>query len=180
MLRRTTNREYLTDHAFFADIMAVCALSSARVRDGALFPGRWEPEYFQTPPSELFFAAAKDSIPQDLSAMQGLDWLRTCGLLALYGIQVGKINVMHQYLGLYHSLIDMDGLHDEKNWPKGIGIVETELRRRHVRSLHFPMIRLLTVIVLVYVCPRSILFRSMGTHGSLSRIAMSSQLPHRG
>ena len=64
--------------------------------------------------------------------MQGLDWLRTCGLLALYGIQAGKINIMHQYLGLYHSLVAMDGLHDEKNWPKGIGIVEIELRRRQV------------------------------------------------
>lgn len=136
MLRRTTSREYLTNHAFFADIMAVCALSSARARDGALFPGRWEPEYFQTPPPELFFAAAKDMIPQDLAAMRGLDWLRACGLLALYGIQVGKTNITNQYLGLYHSLVAMDGLHDEKNWPSGIGIVETELRRRHVRVFH--------------------------------------------
>lgn len=39
---------------------------------------------------------------------------------------------MHQYLALYRSLVDMDGLHDENNWPKGIGIVETELRRRQV------------------------------------------------
>lgn len=146
MLRRTSNREYLTDHAFFVDVMALCALSSERVRDGALFPGRWEPEYFQTPPSELFFAAATDSIPRDLTAMQGLDWLRACGLLALYGIQVGKINIMHQYLGLYHSLVAIDRLHDEKNWPKGIGIVEIELRRRQVKfhrlSPHF--VQLLT------------------------------------
>lgn len=132
MLKRTTNREYLTNHAFFTDVMAVCALSSARVRDGALFPGRWDPEYFQNPLSEVFFAAAKESMPQDLSAMRGLDWLRACGLLALYGIQVGRIGVMHQYLALYRSLVDMDGLHDENNWPKGIGIVETELRRRQV------------------------------------------------
>lgn len=136
MIRRTANRDYLTDDAFFADVMAVCALSSERVRDGALFPGRWEPEYFQTPPPELFFAAAKDAIPQDLTAMQGLDWLRACGLLALYGIQAGKINIMHQYLGLYHSLVAMDGLHDEKNWPKGIGIVEIELRRRQFWSMY--------------------------------------------
>lgn len=133
MLRRITNREYLTDPAFFADVMAVCALSSARARDGALLPGRWDLEFFQTPPPELFFAAAKDTFPQDLGDMRGLDWPRTCGLLALYGIQVGKISIMHQYLGLYHSLVAMDGLHDEKNWPKGIGIVEVELRRRLVR-----------------------------------------------
>jgi hypothetical protein len=64
--------------------------------------------------------------------MRGLDWMRTCALLALVGIQVGKIEIMHQYLGLYHNLVAMDGLHDEKNWPKEIGIVEVEERRRLV------------------------------------------------
>lgn len=59
--------------------------------------------------------------------------MRTCALLALVGIQAGKIDVMHQYLGLYHSLVAIDGLHDEKNWPKEIGIVEIEERRRLVR-----------------------------------------------
>lgn len=139
MLRRITNRDYLNDPAFFADIMAVCALSSARARDGALLPGRWDTDFFQSPPPELFFAAAKDTFSQDLGAMRGLDWPRACALLALYGIQVGKISIMHQYLGLYHSMVALDGLHDEKNWPKGIGIVEIELRRRLVRphSLHF-------------------------------------------
>lgn len=111
--------------------MAVCAIASARARDGALFPGRWDLEHFKNPTSESFFAAAKETIPQDLSGMRGLDWMRTCALMALYGIQVGRIEIMHQYLGLYHSLVAMDSLHDEKNWPKS-GIVEVELRRRLV------------------------------------------------
>lgn len=112
--------------------MAICAIASARARDGALFPGRWDQERFKNPSSEAFFAAAKEVMQQDLSSMRGLDWMRTCALLALYGIQVGNIDVMHQYLGVYHSLVSMDKLHDEKNWPKNIGIVETELRRRLV------------------------------------------------
>jgi hypothetical protein len=132
MRRRVVSRDYLTDRSFFADIMSVCALASARARDGALFPGRWEDDHFQTPSSESFFAAAKEAMPLELSAMRGLDWMRTCALLALFGIQVGKIDIMHQYLGMYHSLVCMDSLHDEKNWPKGIGVVETELRRRLV------------------------------------------------
>jgi hypothetical protein len=57
--------------------------------------------------------------------------MRTCALMALYGIQVGRIEIMHQYLGVYQSLVAMDGLHDELNWPVS-GIVETELRRRLV------------------------------------------------
>jgi hypothetical protein len=40
---------------------------------------------------------------------------------------------MHQYLGLYHSLVMLDGLHDETRWPVGLGIVEIEERRRLVR-----------------------------------------------
>ncbi len=130
MKSRVASRDYLTDHSFFADIMAICSLASARARDGALLPGQWEPGYFQNPPSESFFAAVKETMPRDLGAMRGLDWMRTCAIMALYGIQVGKIEIMHQYLGIYHSLVSMDGLHDEKNWPKNIGIVEIELRRR--------------------------------------------------
>jgi hypothetical protein len=115
MRRRAVNRDYLDDHAFFAVTMAICALASARARDGALLPGGWDIEHFESPPPGLFFAAAKDVIPTDLNDMHQLDWLRTCALLALYGIQVGRIEIMHQYLGLYHSLVAMDGLHDEKN-----------------------------------------------------------------
>lgn len=113
--------------------MSMCALASARARDGALFPGRWIPSYFRQPTPEAFLSAAKDATPQDLSAMRQFDWMRSCALLALFGIQVGKIEVMHQYLGQYHSLVAMGGLHDENNWPKGVGIVEVEERRRLVR-----------------------------------------------
>ncbi|KUJ10337.1 uncharacterized protein LY89DRAFT_689616 [Mollisia scopiformis] len=136
MKRKVASRDYLTDHSFFADTMAICALASARARDGALFPGQWEPGHFHHPPSEVFFAAVKEAMPQDLSAMKGLDWMRTCALMALYGIQVGKIDIMHQYLGMYHSLVSMDSLHDEKNWPQDIGLIESELRRRLFWSMY--------------------------------------------
>ncbi|KAG4439487.1 hypothetical protein IFR05_005023 [Cadophora sp. M221] len=130
------NRAYLTDPSFFAKIMAICALASARVRDGALAPGGFDSELYPTPSSESFFAAVQWVLPQELGAMRGLDWMCTCALLALYGIQVGKIDIMHQYLGMYHSLVSMDSLHDEKNWPKDTGYFETELRRRLFWSMY--------------------------------------------
>lgn len=115
--------------------MSICALASARARDGALLPGRWDPSYFRQPACEDFYAAAVDVTPRlNLSAMRDVSWMQTCALLALLGIQNGKIDLMHQYIGLYHTLVAMDGLHDEKNWPKGIGIVEFEERRRLVRA----------------------------------------------
>ncbi|TVY51634.1 hypothetical protein LCER1_G007283, partial [Lachnellula cervina] len=136
MLDRLGQREYLTNHSFFADIMSICALASSRARDGALFPGRWNIDCFQEPSSEVFFTAAREALPRDMSAMKGLDWMRTCVTLALYGIQVSKIDIMHQYLGVYHTLVSMDSLHDENNWPKGIGIVEIEMRRRLFWSIY--------------------------------------------
>lgn len=133
MLHKVIHRYYLDDRALFAGVMTICAMASARARDGALFPGRWDPSHFQEPTSEAFFAVAKDCIPRDLGDARGLDYMRACALLALVGIQYGRIDVMHQYLGLYHSLVVLDGLHDETRWPPGLGIVEIEERRRLVR-----------------------------------------------
>jgi hypothetical protein len=132
LLHNVARREYLSNQPAFSDIMSICALASARARDGAVFSGRWPTSYFQQASTEAFFSAAKDAMPRDLSAMRGLQGMRTCIILALYGIQVGKIDIMHQYLGMYHSFIAMDGLHNEMNWPKNIGIVEVEERRRLV------------------------------------------------
>lgn len=158
--------------------MAICALSSTRARDGALFPGRWDAEHFKNPSSEAFFAAIRETIPQDLSAMRGLDWMRTCALMALYGIQVGKIEIMHQYLGLYHSLVSMDNLHDEKNWPKS-GVVETELRRRLVSLLQNPTFPIFTIAVLVNVQLGSFLFHSLGQCNPMPRVPMQRLLSQR-
>lgn len=159
--------------------MSICALASARARDGALFPGRWDPDHFQTPSSESFFAAAKEAMPRDLGSMRGLDWMRTCALLAVYGIQIGNIEIMHQYLGMYHSLVSMDSLHDEKNWRAGVGIVETELRRRLVRPYLCSCLFILTFPVLVNVHTRSLLVYCLGKHNSLSRIAIPRPLSKR-
>ena len=114
--------------------MAVCALTSARIRDGALLQGSWDPALFPASASEEFFLAARDTIPQNLSDAKGLDYMRAAALLALVGIQDGRSETMHQYLGLYHSLVAMDGLHDETRWPKGLGVMEIEERRRLVRE----------------------------------------------
>lgn len=61
-----------------------------------------------------------------------LNAMRACALLAITSIQYGQIRLMHQYLGRYHALVSMDALHNEANWPRDIGFVETEERRRLV------------------------------------------------
>lgn len=135
LLRQIASREYLKEEALFCMVMSICTLVSSKARDGALLPERWDASYFQQPAAEVFFAAAKDVMPQDLALLRGLDYMRSCAFLAQYGIQLGKTDIMHQYIGLYHSLVAMDGIHDEKNWPVNIGCVELEERRRLVCSI---------------------------------------------
>lgn len=112
--------------------MAVCALVSGRARDGALYSSRWRREELIEPPSEAFYAAAKDTLPRDLALARGFNYMRACAILAIASIQNGQIKNLQKYSGMYHTLTTMDGFHDEKLWPKDIGIIETEERRRLV------------------------------------------------
>lgn len=110
--------------------MAACALASARVRDGALFSV--QSTDLSQPPSEMFFNAAKDLIPKDLGNAKGTSFMRACALLAITSIQNSQIRSMQQYLGYYHTLMAMDGRHDEKLWRKDLTPIEKEERRRLV------------------------------------------------
>jgi len=112
--------------------MAACALASARARDGALFSQQKHASLVAAPPSETFFAAAKDAIPKDLVTAQSFDYLRACALLALTSIQYGQIEAMQQFLGQYFTLVGVQRLHDEGQWPKDISTIELEERRRLV------------------------------------------------
>ncbi|OQD88894.1 hypothetical protein PENANT_c003G09553 [Penicillium antarcticum] len=116
--------------------MAVCSLVSGRVRDGALYTKRWDREELIDPPSEVFFAAARDSIPEDLVVVKGIEYMRACAILAIASIQNGQIKNMQKYSGLYHTLSSMDGLYDEKLWPEDLSPIETEERRRLFWSIY--------------------------------------------
>lgn len=122
--------------------MAMCALASARARDGALYSSRWCHSQLSNPPSEVFCTAAKESIPRDLAVAKGVEYMRACAILSIVSIQNGQIQDMHQYAGMYHTLSVMGGLHDEKLWPKDLSHVETEVRRRLVRQRSYPFILL--------------------------------------
>ncbi|KAJ5090075.1 hypothetical protein N7532_008759 [Penicillium argentinense] len=130
------NKEHLTNQGLFASTMAVCSLVSGRARDGALYSNRWHREELLEPPSEAFYAAAKDALPRDLAAAKGMNYMRACAILAIASIQNGHIKNMQKYSGMYHTLTTMEGLHDEKLWPKDISPVEVEERRRLFWSIY--------------------------------------------
>ncbi|KAJ5287342.1 hypothetical protein N7478_003028 [Penicillium angulare] len=135
-IEKINNDEHLRNQSLFASTMAVCALVSGRARDGALYTSRWHREELSEPPSEAFYAAAKDSLPRDLAAAKGFNYMRACAILAIASIQNGQIKNMQKYSGMYHTLITMEGFHDEKLWPKDISPIEIEERRRLFWSIY--------------------------------------------
>lgn len=130
-LRKISRGEYGGSREMFAVTMAACALASARAADNALFDS-WEGQTFGTTPSSVFYEAAIEALPKTDTPNQSLDLMRAYALLSLTAIQHGNTRDMQAYLGRYHALVAMDGLHDEANWPQNLGIVELEERRRLV------------------------------------------------
>lgn len=131
-VRRVSRAEYTTERSLFSVTMALCALVSSRIRDGSVTNPKWDLEPLHKIQPGLFYDEAKKQL-LDLTTESNLNILRAHAILAIAAIQKEKIRDMHQHLGTYHTLVAMDGLHDEANWPSEIGVVEREERRRLVR-----------------------------------------------
>jgi hypothetical protein len=116
--------------------MAACALASARGRDGALRGQNDDASYVATVPSETFFSAAKDNLPEDLIIARGFGYMRACALLSITSIQYGNIEAMQLYLGHYFTLTGVHKFHDEAFWPRDTTTIEIEERRRLVNFPH--------------------------------------------
>lgn len=92
------------------------------------------PDLLGIPPKD-FFCAAEDALPADMAQARDFGYLRCCALLALAGIQDGRIDRMRKYLGHYFTIMAVRQWHDEANWPQGLSMVEKEERRRLVREI---------------------------------------------
>ena len=110
--------------------MGACALTSARVRDGAVPKPYSETLKHPEVSTEIFFSAARDAISKDMTQNEGFDYLRACTLLALTSIQYGQLGAMQQYLGQFFTLAAMQRFYDEKHWRPNLSKVQLELRRR--------------------------------------------------
>lgn len=110
--------------------MGACALTSARIRDGAAAKSCSESLHHPEVATEIFFSAARDAMAKDLTKNEGFDYLRACTLLALTSIQYGQLGAMQQYMGQFFTLAAMQRFYDEKHWRQGLTKVQIELRRR--------------------------------------------------
>ena len=135
LVERVAQKEYLSDRGFFSTLMALCALASGRTRDRAA-PANQERAEISRIPAETFYLAALDAMPKELSSARGLDYLRACAVIAVASIQLGRIEMLHEYIGHYHALLALQRFHDEACWPKDVSVIEREERRRLVWSTY--------------------------------------------
>lgn len=134
-IRRISRAEYTSDNSLFCVTMAVCALVSARVRDGAVFNPRWDVHNMLDPQPEVYYNEAVRQLSGE-QFRSDVNTLRAHAILALAAIQDGKVREMHGHLGRYHTIVATEGLHDEINWPRTAGVVEIEERRRLFWSIY--------------------------------------------
>lgn len=128
--------EHLHNRPFFSSVMAACAITSARLRDGALrssiFDGHELPEVLP----ETYYSAAEEALPEDLLQCHDFDHLRGYALLAIASIQDAQIPAMQKFIGQYFTILAVNQWHDESSWPYGLNTVEVEERRRVYWSMY--------------------------------------------
>ncbi|TXT04335.1 hypothetical protein VHUM_04102 [Vanrija humicola] len=135
--RDVRDRRYLHDRAFYAATMAVCAIASARVRDGADAMGDTDGGLSlmsklppSTPPSEVFYEATVRAFPRDLSQAPEFDYKRSKVILAMLCIQYGQVRQLMTHLHDYITLSAADAFHLESRWPPNLPETELQERRR--------------------------------------------------
>ena len=134
-MHRIARAQYTSDRALYAATMAMCALVSSRVRDGSITNPRWDVSRLRRPGPEVFYAEARAQLAS-FDMVASLNALRAHAILAIAAIQNGNIREMRWQLGTYQTLVAVDGLHDEANWPTAMGVIEREERRRLVSTYH--------------------------------------------
>lgn len=112
--------------------MSACAIAAGRVEDGSVLTSTSSRPSKPEVKPKIFFAAAEESLPHDITKATSLDALRAYPLLALAAIQGRKIEVMHKYIGQYFAILSIRRWHDEENWPKQWTSVERDEMRRVV------------------------------------------------
>ncbi|GMK60090.1 hypothetical protein CspeluHIS016_0903070 [Cutaneotrichosporon spelunceum] len=126
-------RRYMHDRAFYAVTMALCAITSARMRDGASYlrdAGVKAHLPADVPSSEAFYDAAIRTFPADLSQAVEFDYKRAKVILAMLCIQFGNVRQLTTHLGDYITLCSIDNFHLEARWPANLPETEIQERRR--------------------------------------------------
>ncbi|KAF6824131.1 C6 transcription factor [Colletotrichum musicola] len=132
----TTNMS--SNRAAFARLMAICAVSAAHVRDGALFNPNM-PETVRDEHQQAYLEEARRAIPddnRDIREAEVFEYLQTLGSLSLAAIQVKDDALYEQYLARYHNLVAQHKFQFETNWPTNLTAEEVYVRRQFFWSMY--------------------------------------------
>ncbi|WVW80373.1 hypothetical protein I302_102354 [Kwoniella bestiolae CBS 10118] len=124
------DRLYTRSRSFNCLIMSVCALASARLRDGApknCHLKHWDPT---TSTSETFYQSCLSTFPADLIKAPEFDYKRAKVIMSMVCLQYGDIARSIIHIGDYCTLCSLDGFQNESRWPKGLSEIEIQERRR--------------------------------------------------
>lgn len=139
LINRLQRGEYNHDRGFHCALMALCALTMARIRDGAVLSKNSSLAVSLDKQIEVhvLYNVAASSMPNnDVNSGGNADVLKCCALLALASLQETNIRGMKMYLGYYHMFAQVHCLTDEGNWPDDLTSVEVEERRRLFWSMY--------------------------------------------
>ncbi|KAF5666820.1 C6 transcription factor [Fusarium circinatum] len=113
----------------------------SHIKDGAVLPSREEALTTAAPATGLlpvFIDNAERSIPAHVRGQDAFRYFPTIASLVLVAFQTRHSSLHHRYLGLFHSLIAEQNLHEEVNWP----LTLTEPERQRYRRIFWSMNRL--------------------------------------
>ncbi|KAJ6436214.1 putative AC transposase [Purpureocillium lavendulum] len=127
--------DHLKSQALFASTMAVCALASNCVCDGALVSPRWDRPSLKTIDRVVFGNEAKKQL-MALHPISGFEVLRGHAIMAVLALQTGSLDDFHKHLDFCYAIVSRSTLHEESSWPLDIGIIEREERRRLLWSIY--------------------------------------------
>ncbi|WRT65907.1 uncharacterized protein IL334_002858 [Kwoniella shivajii] len=132
-------RLYERSRSFHCVTMSVCALSSARLRDGAppipINPStpsknNSSKENEKHIESEIFYQSAVSSFPLDLTKAGEFDYKRSKYILSTCCLQYGDIQRASVHMGDYCTLSSLDGFQNESRWSMNLNQIEIQERRR--------------------------------------------------
>ncbi|KZL68104.1 C6 transcription factor [Colletotrichum tofieldiae] len=138
LMREWDNTSLSSSRASFARLMAICALSSCHVSDGAVFnpnlPAPLRPEHHQA-----YMEDAQKAVPEsnrEIGSFEAFDYLQVLGTLSLAATQLKDDPLFHECMGRYHTLVAQHTFHFEARWPSHLTYPEKHVRRQFFWSMY--------------------------------------------
>ncbi|GJD00006.1 C6 transcription factor [Colletotrichum higginsianum] len=139
LLREWDSTSLSSSRASFARLMAICALSSCHVRDGAVFDPAAAPAPLRPEHHRAYMEDAQRAVPEsnrDIAGGEAFDYLQVLGTLSLAATQLKDDPLFHECMGRYHTLVAQHTFHFETRWPAHLTYPEKHVRRQFFWSMY--------------------------------------------